>query len=103
MILLTETSRRLSGLAGRVRYTAVRASQVKNTVTGLSRASLGGSDGERFVVEVLAAGGAIQEMIEAAQVRERHVDLRRGGQLRRSRTTSDASAIHRRRGCASAG
>ena len=82
MILLTETSRRLSGLAGRVRYTAVRASQVTNTVTGLSQASRGGSDNEPLILEVLAAGEAIQEMIEAAQVRERHIDLQRGGQLR---------------------
>ena len=57
--------------------------QVKNMVTGLSH-----NEPRRRRQQALRrrqsspAAGAIQELIEAAQVRERHMDLRHRGQLR---------------------
>src|SRR6516165_11190826 len=49
------------------------------------RSSLGGSDDNSLVIRLTTARRVIQELIEAAQVRKWHLNVRRDRQLRRPR------------------
>ena len=66
---------RATWLSGRARYSTLRP------MSGTPTIVLDGSAGELLVAGVLRAAEVTQEVIEAAQVRERHVDLGHRGQL----------------------
>ena len=102
MVLSKNTSE--DGPDSPVEYGTRRGSlnQARSTETWVSQAALGGGDGEPFVTRAVAAGGVIQEMIKAAQVGERYLDLRHRSEFRGPRLCAMRLA-QRQRGFASAG